>query len=198
MTMKILLFIVVALILGAFLFWWLLPHFLEQPKYKVIDKQGNLEIRQYQQMLLTSITTKGAQREALGKGFVPLARYIGAKDRDGQKISMTAPVMQTQGDETGEWIVSFSMPSQYHSRTLPTAKNTDIFMREFDPNLTAVSRFSGRATEQMFQEKAQQLNLWLQERGYIAASKPYYLFYNDPSTPGFLRRNEVLYMVQNK
>jgi hypothetical protein len=47
----------------------------------------------------------------------------------------------------------------------------------------------------MLNDRSTFLLKWLEEAGYKAQSKPKYLFYNDPSTPGFLRRNEVMIQV---
>jgi hypothetical protein len=37
---------------------------------------------------------------------------------------------------------------------------------------------------------------WLNKSGYEANGQPRYMFYNDPSTPPFLRRNEVMIAVK--
>ena len=68
--------------------------FLENPKYTILEKNNHFQIRKYDEMTIAKITTVGERYEGLRKGFIPLARYIGAKDREGPKISMTAPVMQ--------------------------------------------------------------------------------------------------------
>ena len=64
-------------------------------------------------MLLQSVKVSGQQYDALRKGFRPLVNYIGAKGREGQKVLMTAQVMQSFDDDENAWSVSFSMPSKY-------------------------------------------------------------------------------------
>ena len=45
-------------------------------------------------MNIAKIITNGERYDGLRKGFIPLARFISAKEREGEKISMTAQVMQ--------------------------------------------------------------------------------------------------------
>ena len=177
--------------------WFMLPKFLEQPKYKVVRKENNIEIRKYDKMLTSSVKVYGNQYNALRKGFQPLVRYIGAKERDSEKISMTAPVIQATNDESENWTVSFAMPSKYNIDNLPKPSNDDIYFEEIQPSLAAVIRFSGVADISLLTQKASVLKRWLGLNGYTESSSPKFLFYNDPTTPGFLRRNEVMIIIDN-
>lgn len=192
MALKIPIIIVCVLTVLALGGWYLVPKFLEQPSYKVALKDGSIEIRQYDKILLKSVKVQGDQYQSIREGFRPLVRFIGGKDRDGDKISMTAPVIQSAGENEGDWVVSFSMPSKYHESSLPDPQNPSIYTEDLDPMVAAVIRFSGKANEQMLSDKTKTLLQWLEQAGYKVQSKPKYLFYNDPSTPGFLRRNEVM------
>ena len=182
-------------LLFVMLAWFMLPRLLEQPKYKVLRKENNLEIRFYDTILTSSVKVSGNQYNALRKGFRPLVRYIGAKERVSEKISMTAPVIQTTNDETENWTVSFAMPSKYNIDNLPKPTNDDIYFEEIQPSLAAVIRFSGVADTNLLNQKASVLKRWLELNGYTESSSPKFLFYNDPTTPGFLRRNEVMIII---
>ena len=183
--------------MGVMAAWYLVPKFLETPSYKVSEKDGNIEIRIYESMLLKSVKVSGSQYQSLRQGFRPLVNYISAKGRDGEKISMTAPVMQSLGEKEDEWIVSFSMPSKYNKKNLPESKNKTIYTEKIEPIMTAVIRFAGKTDKnsQLIKEKEKVLMEWLKYREFKIISKPKYLFYNDPSTPGFLRRNEVMFII---
>ena len=61
--------------------------------------------------------------------------------------------------------------------------------------LVAAVRFSGRWTDARFDRFARQLDEWARACGLAPAGPPEYAYYNDPFTPGFLRRNEVLLPV---
>ena len=182
-------------LLFVLLAWFMLPNFLEQPKYKVVRKENDIEIRSYDKILMSSVKVYGNQYNALRNGFQPLVRYIGAKERVSEKISMTAPVIQTTNDETENWIVSFAMPSKYNINNLPKPTNDDIYFEEIQPSLAAVIRFSGVADTNLLNQKASVLKRWLELNGYTESSSPKFLFYNDPTTPGFLRRNEVMIII---
>ena len=176
--------------------WFLLPKFLEQPKYTVVKKENNLEIRRYAKILTSSVKVEGDQYYALRKGFQPLVRYIGAKERNSEKISMTAPVIQSVNDENGNWTISFAMPSKYSLDNLPQPENGSIYFQEIEPSLAAVIRFNGKADEKLLNLKSGILMRWVDSKGYAKLSRPKFLFYNDPTTPGFLRRNEVMILVE--
>ena len=182
-------------LLFVLLAWFMLPKFLEQPKYKVVRKENDIEIRSYDKILMSSVKVYGNQYNALRNGFQPLVRYIGAKERVSEKISMTAPVIQTTNDETENWTVSFAMPSKYNIDNLPKPTNDDIYFEEIQPSLAAVIRFSGVADISLLTQKASVLKRWLELNGYTESSSPKFLFYNDPTTPGFLRRNEVMIII---
>ena len=182
-------------LLFVLLAWFMLPKFLEQPKYKVVRKENDIEIRSYDKILMSSVKVYGNQYNALRKGFQPLVRYIGAKERVSEKISMTAPVIQTTNDETENWTVSFAMPSKYNIDNLPKPANDEIYFEEIQPSLAAVIRFSGVADISLLNQKASVLKRWLELNGYTESSSPKFLFYNDPTTPGFLRRNEVMIII---
>ena len=196
MTAKIILLIFSVLVMCLMAAWYLVPKFLEQPSYKVVQKDGNIEIRLYDSILLQSVSASGDQYQALRKGFRPLVTYISAKKRDGDKISMTAPVMQLAGDTQDNWIVSFSMPSKYDASSLPAPNNEQVFTETIGPTKAAVIRFSGNADEKLLVKKTEQLSVWLKKAAFTAKSKPRYMFYNDPSTPPFLRRNEVFIEIE--
>ena len=175
--------------------WFMVPMFLEQPKYKTLKKEGQFEIRSYDDILMSSVRVNGSQYQALRRGFRPLVKYISGKERDGEKISMTAPVIQSTSDRKESFTVSFSMPSKYQVDNLPKSKNSEIFFEKLGSYRAAVVRFSGRANERLLDLKSNELRQWIEANGYSSVSTAKYLFYNDPSTPGFLRRNEVMIIV---
>ena len=175
--------------------WFMVPMFLEQPKYKILKKEGQFEIRSYEDILMSSVRVTGSQYQALRKGFRPLVKYISGKERDGEKISMTAPVIQSTSDRKESFTVSFSMPSKYQVDNLPESKNSEIFFEKVGSYRAAVVRFSGRANEKLLDLKSNELRQWIEANGYSSVSTAKYLFYNDPSTPGFLRRNEVMIII---
>lgn len=43
---------------------------VEQPKYDIIALDKNIEIRQYNSMILAEVTVEGTRKEAIKKAFV--------------------------------------------------------------------------------------------------------------------------------
>ncbi len=193
----IILFSLIILPLLIFGFWILIPFFLENPKYTILEKNNHFQIRKYDEMNIAKITTVGERYEGLRKGFIPLARYIGAKDREGPKISMTAPVMQ-QKKGYNNWEISFFMPSKFKESQLPISKNDKIEITTISSSILAVITFNGIANKELLEKKLSKLIKGIQEINYkkIPETEPIYSYYNDPSTPGFLRKNEIMIPVE--
>ncbi len=271
---------------------------VETPAYQVVTQAGDLEVRDYPRLVVAEVRRQGPRQEALRAGFGPLARYIFAEERAGERIGMTAPVTQqrperismtapvtaqvvtpaatappatfgaasaappqaggptlpakatppattqaetgaastqpattqaetgaaptqpattqaetgaastpatpsapvplataaaTQARDGGEdWAVRFIMPARYGLEQLPAPAGSEVRLSEVPPRRVAAIRFSGRASDELIASKEAELRAWLEDRGLKAAAPAIYAFYNDPFTPGFLRRNEVL------
>ena len=187
--------------------WVLVVNNVEQPVYEVVQHDGPVEVRRYPALVVAEVKCGGARREAVSAGFRPLASYIFAKDRAGasismtapvtqkrEKIAMTAPVTQMRVEEGGSesWIVNFIMPSEYKLEDLPQPAKKDVTLKELPASRRAAIKFSGVATDELIAEKETRLIQWISEKGFKAVGNPIYAYYNDPFTPGPLRRNEVM------
>ncbi|MEO1065808.1 MAG: heme-binding protein [Pseudomonadota bacterium] len=180
---------VFAVILGAL--WWFMTASVATPDYSITNKDGAIEVRSYPSLRVAEVITQGKRWEAVNAGFSPLARYIFARNRSGEKIAMTAPV--TQQRDAGSWSIQFIMPDEYALDDLPTPGNADVSLREIPGMTRAAIRFSGVATDDLIAEKEAALREWLSGKSWSITGEPIYAYYNDPFTPGFLRRNEVLF-----
>ena len=67
---------------------------VENPRYTAVVVDGDIEIRQYPRLVVAEFARSGDRRNAVSSGFSPLAAYIFAKERSGDRIAMTAPVTQ--------------------------------------------------------------------------------------------------------
>jgi hypothetical protein len=205
---------VVALLVVGSGGWILVVNNVEQPDYEVVRQDGPIQVRRYPALVVAEVKRMGARREAVSAGFRPLASYIFAKDRAGpaismtapvtqerEKIAMTAPVTQVRAEEgaSKSWNVNFIMPSEYKLEDLPRPAKKDVTLRELPASRRAAIKFSGVATDELIAEKETQLIRWVSENGFKAVGNPIYAYYNDPFTPGPLRRNEVmLYLAENE
>jgi hypothetical protein len=183
-----------ALIVAAVLVWVYVVQNVEQPPYDVLAVDGPIERRAYPALIAAEVAAEGPRRDAVRDGFRALAGYIFASDREGDKIAMTAPVIQ-RVEGAGRWGVQFIMPSAYDLDDLP-APASDRVRLEVEPAAErAAIRFSGVANDTSIAENEARLRDWIAANGLRPAGPPLYAYYNDPFTPGFLRRNEVLIAV---
>jgi len=180
-----------AALIGLVLFWYVQVQNVETARYTVIESDGDIEIRQYPALVVAEITQTGSRDQAVRSGFGPLARYIFAKEREGEKIAMTAPV--TQKAVASAWTIQFVMPSGYDLERLPKPTDPHVQLRQLPPTRRAAIRFSGWWTDDLFRLKDAALIGWMAKKGLTPVGTPTFAYYNDPFTPGFLRRNEILY-----
>jgi hypothetical protein len=184
---------------------------VEQPNYALVTQDGAIEIRDYPALVVAEVTRRGDRNSAVRAGFSPLAAYIFARNRSGETVSMTAPVTQarqiiamtapvtqtqTQTDAGGgapeSWAIRFIMPSKYTLDLLPKAAGDDVRLLDVPAARRAAIRFSGVATDDLIARNEAALRSWLGARSIAITSAPTYAYYNDPFTPGPLRRNEVM------
>jgi hypothetical protein len=193
----------VVLLLGAAL-WGPIVSNVEQPRYKVVERTGNIEIRDYAPMIVAEADVPGNRLDAINHGFRIIADYIFGNNTAAQKVPMTAPVIQTGNEKIAmtapvvqqgggnNWRVCFIMPSKYTMDTLPTPNNPAVKLQEVDAKRFAVIRFSGMAGEESLKRRTEELAGFLNARSLTPLSAPIYAFYNPPWTLPFLRRNEVM------
>lgn len=177
----------------------------ESPHYKVLHKDGDFEIREYDPYIVAKVRLKGSSKDNTSKGFRILAGYIFGKNEGKNKISMTAPVEMKQEsvkiamtspvemvEEDNTFTMTFSMPSKYTLETLPKAKDKRITFESVPKRLKASHRFTWFRTESRLQAKYKELRAWLnKQKDYQALEGFSFAGYNPPWTIPFLRRNEV-------
>ena len=187
----------------------------EEPKFEILVREGDFELRQYAPMVVAETLVFGSQDEASSRGFKAIAGYIfGDNKRKGagaEKIAMTAPVLLEKQsaaqkidmtapvtmDRVGDrWRVHFVMPSQYNINDLPTPNNAAVTLREIPASKYAVVRFSGFAGEEKVAAKTKDLTDWVIGRGNAAINAPQLARYDPPWALPFMRRNEVLVEVR--
>lgn len=185
----------------------------EQPNYETVLSNAPFELRDYTQILVAEVTHTGTRRQANGANFRRLAAYIFAQDRpDGsdERIAMTAPVLQDrvvkdqyiamtapvieEQVEDGAWRMRFVMPSRFTMDTLPTPPS-DITLSEIPARRMAAVRFSGFASSTDLAIMEEMLKEWLEKQALKPLGDFEYAFYDAPSVPPRMRRNEVLIEV---
>lgn len=186
----------------------------EEPKFTLLEKSGDVEVRLYAPMIVAETYVEGTLSEASNAGFRLIASYIfGAnQSRQGvsaEKIAMTVPVTLEQGaqkiamtapvvleNNLSRWRVHFVMPASYTLATLPVPNDPRVSLREIPAQKTAVMVFSGLANEDKVAEKTAALLAWIKTSGFDALSSPQLARYNPPWTLPFFRRNEILINIK--
>ena len=177
---------------------------VEEAKYTVVERQGDLEIREYAPCVLAEVVVAAELEEAGDQAFSKLFRYISGDNRARGKIAMTAPVAQEAREKiamtapvgqertpTG-YAVSFMMPAGYTLETLPVPTDPAVKLRQVPARRMAAIRYSGSWNEAGFQKHKRELEGWMRAKGLEAAGEAVWARYNPPFMPWFLRRNEVL------
>ena len=102
---------------------------LEKPAYRVVEKLGDVEVRDYAPALVAEVEITGSFREAGNRAFRYLGGYISGNNVSDEKISMTAPVTQAPSGD-GTYRVAFFMPSSYSRASLPLPADDAVVIRE--------------------------------------------------------------------
>jgi len=180
----------------------------ETPKYSVIKKQKEIELRRYAGYIQAEVSiVEKEYKSAIEKGFRVLAGYIFGNNVSRQKIEMTSPVqvsksqkiaMTTPVTVTGNdrFTVAFVMPSEYSLDTLPLPKDGSIHFNPIPDHTMAAIRFSGYFQQKTINKNKERLSQWLKEEGLETEGDFIVAGYNPPWVPGFLARNEVLIKVK--
>lgn len=187
-------------------------HDVKEPPFKVVQTDGDFEIRHYQPMIVASTVVTGNFKEAGKKGFRPLFNYIsgdneaassipmtapvisGSVQSDGQEIPMTAPVI-AQGTEN-QWEYQFVLPSGMAFEDAPIPTNPDVTIKKIDEKEFAVLTFSGLLSEKNRIKNTEKLKSWMQEKNLVQKNIPMIAGYDPPWTVPFLRRNEILIQIK--
>ena len=173
---------------------------IEEPEFKILVDEGELEIRFYDEYLVAETAVEGSFDAASRKGFRRVAGYIFGENKNSvgqsEKIQMTAPVT-VKPDNEG-WVLHFVMPSNYDMSQLPMPNNNSILLKKIEAHLAAVIIFSGFTTDAKIQDKTEELKIWLEKKEFKIAGPQQIARYNDPFTLPWLRRNEIIFKVTAK
>jgi hypothetical protein len=184
----------------------------DEPPHRVIEQVGNIQIRQYEPMIVAEVVVTGDQTSASNRGFRPLANYIfgdnapreeiamtapvTARPSEGQEIAMTAPVTAAESGE-GRWTVAFVMPDSWSMETLPAPNDPNVTLRQVEARQVVAIEFNGGRNARWFAQQEAELMAFLEARGLTATSAPTYAYYSPPWVPTAFRRNEIWVEVES-
>lgn len=156
----------------------------EQP-YTLIEKQGDLEIREYPESVHARVTLSGSANSVGNKAFGPLVGYISRN-----KIAMTSPVIQERNED--QWDVSFVMPAGTSVQEMQQPTNGELTIAEVPAHLAGATSWSGSWKYAEVEKRGEEMIKQLIALGYQVNGEPRWARYDPPWKPWFLRRNEVI------
>ncbi|KAF3363397.1 Uncharacterized protein PHSC3_000006 [Chlamydiales bacterium STE3] len=179
-----------------------------EPKYKVVKAEENIEIRSYPHLLVAEVKFNGKRKEALKEGFKVLADYISGNNFLKQKIEMTAPVLeqslttlsihespikQLNGNE---WLIRYIFPESYNLENAPKPHNASIQVLLLPAKHLAVIRYSGRTGDENVTTQMTKLQKFICDKQLKPIGPPIFAYYNPPWTLPFMRRNEMMIFLE--
>ena len=163
----------------------------EIQRYSVLASHSGFELRDYEPHIVVTKPMPGTMGSSSYSAFGYLAGYIGGQNQASQQIAMTAPVLQQKSGDGYD--ISFVMPHQMDSAPQPMYR--DMRVTNMPGGTFAAKRFSGSASDALFERKAKKLLEDVQKAGLTTVGEVQYARYNGPWTPPPLRRNEVLVAI---
>lgn len=169
---------------------------LETPKYSVLEKNANFEIRSYKKFIVAHTDVQSEYEQATSMGFSRIANYIFGGNDKNLKIPMTAPVISTSpGINPDSYEVMFFMPSNYSLKNLPKPNLESVNVDEFQIKKVAAIKFGGWATEENCLKYQKKLEIWLQKKSIKTDLDYMVAQYNSPWVIPPFRKNEILVRI---
>jgi len=176
---------------------------LEEPKFKLVQKFADFEVRDYATYLVAETIVSGGFEDAGNQGFRLLFDYISGSNtaqshitmtapviQAGEKIEMTAPVLQSAA--IGSFAIRFVMPSSWTIGTLPVPSDRRVVIREVPGARLAILTYSGFWSEGNYRAHLAKLQAAIAREHLRVNGAAVWARYDPPFMPWFLRRNEIL------
>ena len=170
----------------------------EEPTYEIVFVTDGYEVRRYQDRLAAQVSGSSATNSA----FLKLFKYISGANTAAEKVAMTVPVTQSVSIEmtvpvatSAEGYMQFFLPSSFSPETAPVPTDPGIKIVNVEGGYYAVFEYSGRSTNANFDKQQRILVNKLERDSVTQKSTPIMATYNGPLTLPFMRRNEVMVMI---
>jgi hypothetical protein len=177
----------------------------EETPYSVVERDGEFEIRQYEDYAIARTFVEATYDEMDREAFGRLFDYITGENQTngevamtapvlmapaGEEIAMTAPVLMEEGGEG--WWMAFVLPDGMEAARAPVPTDPLVEVVDIQGPLMASLQYTGSMDEETNSAQAQRLRDWIAARGLEAGPGYQIAGYNPPWTLPFLRRNEIL------
>ncbi|KAI8541625.1 hypothetical protein RHMOL_Rhmol08G0076500 [Rhododendron molle] len=162
---------------------------LDSPKYQILKRTANYEVRKYTPFVV--VETDGDKLSG-SAGFNAVTGYIFGKNSTKEKIPMTTPVFtQAVDSEMSKISIQVVLPSEKEMTSLPAPDEEKAKLRKVEGGIAAVSKFSGKPTEDVVREKEKSLRSSLIKDGLRPETGCLLARYNDPGrTKSFMMKKK--------
>lgn len=160
--------------------------------YEVLKKEGNIEIRKYDNVLLAS--TKSQMNQKYDSGFSNAFRYISGANEKQSKIQMTTPVVSYE--ENDQLITGFYVPRKYDKKSAPKPTDQKVYIQELSSSIYIVISFRGSWSKDNFDKHTKTLKSYIKNNSYKITSPRLIFRYQPPFIPGIFRHNEIAFQVE--
>ena len=163
----------------------------ETAPYKVLEKDGDIEIRLYEGFFTAGVSENKSMDS---DGFNQIFSYISGNNDKHEKIPMATPVINDMGEDSAD--TEFVIPHGYSAETLPKPNDPQVKINKVEGRLAASITFSGSVNENKIESYEQKLKEWLDRREIKMLGNFKLARYNSPFSLPPLRRNEIIVDIQ--
>ena len=160
--------------------------YYERPEYRVTRKDGNFELRQFEEFHVVKYYDD--KDKELEDGFQTLFRYISKSNLSKTKISMTVPVLEEKHDSRGT--MAFVVPREFGGE-VPEPLDSRLAVEKVESGYYAVISYGGNSHETMESKMKSLLQEWIQKNNWKIVGDFLVAYYNPPFIPGIFRHNEI-------
>jgi hypothetical protein len=138
----------------------------ESAEYKVVEKDGKFEVREYSDLMLVATRTK---LDAQGRdgSFMKLFRYISGANASDKKTMKTPVFMENDKSESAVQM-GFVMPKEIADSEVPAPTGQGVEVRKRLVGRFAVVRFSSQMSTKAAKEAEAKLRSWMESKSLVA------------------------------
>lgn len=170
-----------------------------EPPFAIVERVGELEIRQYGPRMAVEVHVVGAEDAARVVAVERLTGFVGGANLRGEEVPVSLPVAQRaegtgRGAAPGEarlWAVRIHLPLRATEANVPSPNDSALRVRKLPAKTFAVLRFTGVPRPAKTAERRAALAAELAASGWQPAGAAEAWFYDPPWTVPALRRNEI-------
>ena len=166
----------------------------KEPDYALIDKSGNIEIRQYSENIIAKTSILDGDDQMNNSMFRTLAGYIfGGNDKQ-QSIPMTTPVITSR--QEGSYDMIFFMLDAKHKEDLPIPNSSRVEIETIKLGKVITIEFAWWASKNNVRKYSRKLEKYIKDNDIEVISDMMVAQYNPPLSWPLSRRNEIIFQIK--